>query len=512
MKHINKLFFLAAILIFPLTGCDTDELADLNINPNAATELDWKFMFTQGQIQAAENRYVNGRAHLGICSHLIQQMASLETGERAMGDKYTRNEDSKNSYMWYVYRNSLKTLAEVIRQTGPDGANPSWTNLQHIAQVMYIIPMHIMTDLYGNVPYSEANKGVEGVFFPKYDNQESIYKDMLNKLDAAAKAIGSGPDDIGSADAIYGGDFTKWKKLANSLMLRLAMRISNVDPGTAQEFVQKAIGGGVMTSNDDMAWIQMASGPSQWFNQNGISRALIPDDWGANSVLSKTLVDFLKERNDPRLMIFSGGIGPWAGPFNTDVAVQQGMPNGYDSDTIKEFENTSDAVDPFVTYSRLNKKMLDVDDPFIFMTYAEVEFLLAEAALKGWNTSGTAADHYNAGVKASMQQWGIFDSSFGVDDADVDSYLTANPFDGSEKMIGEQHWAANFLQWYEAYSNWRRTGYPELTPTNYPGNLTGGQIFRRIQYYTNEVANNPNLQDGGIKPDDFMTRIWWDVN
>ncbi len=510
MKYINKLLILAIVCMVPLAGCDSDELTDLNIDPTAANELDWKFMFTQGVVQAAENRYVNGRAHLGIASHLIQHMASLESGERAMGDKYTQNEDSKNSYMWYVYRNSLKTLAEVIRQTGPDGVNPNWTNLHHVAQVMYIIPMHVMTDLYGNVPYSEANKGVDGIFFPAYDPQESIYKDMLNKLDAAAKAIGTGTDNIGAADLIYGGDLDKWKRLANSLMLRLAMRISNVDAATAQEFAQKAIAGGVMTSNDDMCWLQMSSGPSQWFNQNGISRALIPDDWGANSVMSKTLVDFLKDRNDPRLSIYGGGIGPWEGPFNTDPAAQQGMPNGYDSETIKEFEGTTDAVDPFTTYTRLNTKLLDVDDPFIFMTYAEVEFLLAEAALKGWG-SGTA-DHYNAGVKASMQQWGIFDASFEVADADVDTYLANNPFDGTIEMISEQHWAANFLQWYEAYSNWRRTALPALTPTNYTGNLTGGQIFRRLQYYTNEVANNPNIKTGGTQPDDFMTRIWWDVN
>ncbi len=144
------------------------------------------------------------------------------------------------------------------------------------------------------------------------------------------------------------------------------------------------------------------------------------------------------------------------------------------------------------------------------MTYAEVEFLLAEAALKGWH-SGDAAAHFNAGVKGSMQQWDIFDPSLTVTDEEVEAYLAANPFDGTEEMIGEQHWAANFMQWYEAYSNWRRTGYPELTPVNYPGNVSGGQIFRRIEYYTQEVANNPNLQEGGTLPDNVMTRVWWDV-
>ena len=499
------------LLLASVTGCDNDELIDLNINPTAANQLDWKFMFTNGQVQAAENRYVNGRSNLGICSHLIQHMATLESGERAMGDKYMPNEDSKNSYQWYVYRNSLKTLAEVIRQTGPEGANPEWTNLHHMAQVMYIIPMHVMTDMYGNVPYSEANRGVDGIFFPVYDNQEAIYKDMLAKLETAAAAIGTGSDQVGGADIMFGGDFTKWKRLANSLMLRLAMRISNVDPGTAQSFAQKAIAGGIMESNEDMAYVQMASGPSLWFNTNGISRALIPDDWGANSVMGKTMVDWLKNHNDPRLLIYSGGIGPWEGPFNTDYDAQQGMPNGLDAETINDFDATVDPTNPFATYSRLNKKMLDLDDPFIFMSYAEAKFLHAEAIVKGW-VSGDAAVEYEAGVKGGMQQWDIFDPSLTVSDDEVATYLGANPFDGSEQMIHEQIWAATFLFWYESWSHWRRTGVPALTPTNYPGNLTNGQIFRRVQYYTNEIANNPNAAATGTTPDDFVTRVWWDVN
>ena len=512
MKYLSIALLFATICLIPLSGCYNDELVALYDDPTAALELDWKLMFSQGTVQSAENRFINGRVHLNLASGLIQQMATLQIGgERGSGDKYMRHLDSFDGTMRFFYPNALKTLAEVIRQTGPEGTNPSWTNLHHMAQIMYIVPMHIVTDLHGNVPYTEANSGVDGIFFPKYDDQELIYKDMLAKLETAANTIGTGPDEVGNADLIFGGDFDKWKKFANSLMLRLAMRISNVDPATAQEYVQKALAGGVMESNEDMAWLQMAAGPSQWFNQNGISRAMIPDDWGANNMLSKTLVDWLKDRNDPRLMIYSGGIGIWGGPYITDYDAQKGMPNGFDAETIREFEGTTETIDRELTYSRLNPAMLDVDDPFIFMTYAEVEFLQAEAILKGW-ASGSAEEHFNAGVRGSMQQWTIFDESLSVTDAEVDAYLAANPFDGTEEMIGEHHWAANFMQWYEAYSNWRRTGFPQLTPVNYPGNVSGGQIFRRIEYFSIEVASNPNLQEGGTLPDDVMTRMWWDVN
>jgi len=492
-------------------GCNSEALQELNIDPNASNDLDWKFMFTQGTLQSAENRYVNGRVNLALCGGLTQQVATLELGgERGHGDKYLYNLDAQNAYMQRMYSGPLKTLAEVIRQTGPDGFNPNWTNLNHMANVVYTIPMSIMTDLYGNVPYTEANRGVDGILFPAYDNQELIYKDMLSKLDAAASGIGSGPDEVGSADLFYNGDFAKWKKLANSLMLRFAMRISNVDPGTAKTYVEKAIAGGVMTDKTDNAFLRMASGPDQWTNQNGLSRALIPDDWGANHMLSKTIVDMLQGSNDPRLSIY-GVIGLWGGPYNTNPEDQIGMPNGFTDETIRDFVGTTESVDRETTFSRINPLLLDVDDPYLLINHSEVEFLLAEAALKGWN-SGSAEDHYNAGVKSAMQMWTIFDESFEVSDAQVDEYLAANPFDGSEKMIGDQMYLSTFLNWYETYSHYRRTGFPELTPIDFIGNVSNGQVFRRIQYYTQEVANNPNLQTGGTLPDDVMTRIWWDVN
>ena len=293
-------------------------------------------------------------------------------------------------------------------------------------------------------------------------------------------------------------------------MLRLAMRISNVDPGTAQQYVQSAIAGGVFESNDDMAWIQMAEGPSVWFNQNGISRAMNPSDWGAQNMMSKTLIDWLQAHNDPRIEIWSVR-GPWDGPWLTDPADQVGMPNGHDIEMLEACCTGGQPYARETQFSRLNPELLRNDAPFIFQTYAEVEFLLAEAALKGWH-DGDATTHYNNGVKASMQQWDIFNPTKSISDAEVNAYLAANPWDGSEKMLGEQYWAANFMQWYEAYANWRRTGYPELTPVNYVGNYSQGQIFRRIEYSTVEIANNEsNVMGGGTMPDQVMTRVWWDV-
>lgn len=265
-----------------------------------------------------------------------------------------------------------------------------------------------------------------------------------------------------------------------------------------------------MTSNADLARVPMSSGPSQWFNQNGISRAMIPDDWGADNMLSATLVEWLKSRNDPRLGIIAV-TGPWGGPYETDPALQVGMPNGQDTEDLAELFPGYVSGDREVTFARINPALLDVDDPFIHMTHAEVEFLLAEAAVKGWH-SGDAAQHYANGVRSSMQQWTIFGDGLDVSDADVDAYLDANPFDGTERMAQEYNWSANFMQWYEAYSNWRRTKVPTLSPVNYPGNETGGIVPTRIRYNTVEAALNPNAATQGTSPDNMVTKVWWDVN
>lgn len=151
-----------------------------------------------------------------------------------------------------------------------------------------------MTDYYGNVPYFEAIQADKGVFFPKYDKQKDIYTDLLKELEEATAAFTAvDPNDgFAAADLYYDGDINKWKRWGYSLMLRLAMRVSNVDPAMANTYVQKAIAGGVFTSNDDNVIVPMAEAPSIWTNQNGISRAFLPGDGGQAKFLSKTLIDF----------------------------------------------------------------------------------------------------------------------------------------------------------------------------------------------------------------------------
>ena len=534
MKY-SRLIFCCTILTAVLTsGCNKDKFKDLNINPQAANTIDVNFLFTSAQLGAAsggsqgDNRYIDWRTNLGLASTAMQHLAA--TGSiMNVGDKYTENFETNAAPWDFIYRD-LRNLQEILKQTGPGGfADGKNNNTRQASRVMRAFLFHRITDFYGSIPYFEALQAQEGIFFPKYDKQKAIYTDLLKELDEASAAFTAAADpDFAAADLYFNGNVDKWKRWGYSLMLRLAMRVSNVDAAMANTYVTKAVAGGVFQSNADNVIVPMDEGPSLWSNQNGISRALIPGDGSeqptANVHLSKTLIDWLKGPNagsvaddDPRLMIFSGGIGTWASEtsftvINADPLAQKGMPNGYDLSGLRVLEGNA-TLNPQTTYSKMNVKLLDRKEPYMLMNYGEVKLLLAEAAQRGIGglTAGAAKGHYDEGVKASMQMLTIYDASFSVSDAQVAAYLAARPFNVYKpalEMIGEQLWANKFMNWWEAWSDWRRTDFPKLTPTNYPGNVTGGKIQQRLMYPGGEVAANPNFKTG-VSANDYVTKLWW---
>ena len=236
----------------------------------------------------------------------------------------------------------------------------------------------------------------------------------------------------------------------------------------------------------------------------------------------------MKANNDPRLMIVSGGIGSpdldAASAWKTAVADQEGMPNGYTSSTIKNALSTAKAAEyaSFTAqanrvFSMLNLKYLDWDDPYLLITYGEVELMNAEAALKGWLTS-SAETHFKNGVKAAIQNWTGFDASFARTTAEIDTYIAGRGFAAASsadklKLIGEEYWAATYLNDIESWSNWRRTGFPVLVPTNDPNRFEANEIPRRLIYWESEISSNPANYKAAVDRmggDKFMTKTWWD--
>jgi hypothetical protein len=522
MKFLIKTIFCSAVLAIFLTACNKESFTKINVNPQSLNTLNLNFVFTTAQLGAAsggsagDNRYIDWRTNIGLTAYAIQQLANAGGGI-APGDKYTENLESSAAPWDFIYGDQLKNLALILKESGTGGfGEGQYENMRQAARILRAFLFERLTDYYGSVPYSESMGAEAGVFFPNYDKQKVIYADLLKEVDEASAGLGAAnPNDgFAEADLYYHGDVAKWKRWGYSLMLRMAMRISNVDAATAGTYIAKAVAGGVFTSNADNVIVPMAVGPSQWTDQNGISRAFFPGDGGQPTHLSKTLVDWLKgpltastADDDPRLMIFTGGIGNWTtsgfqvtdnNPLN-----QQGMPNGKDASQLPG--------NPDALYSKINTKLLDLDDPYMLMNYGEVELMLAEAAERAIGGVTGAAVHYAAGVKASMQMYTIYDASLTVSDAAVAAYLLAHPY-GVEKpaleMIGNQYWANHYLNWWEAWSNWRRTRFPVLTPVNYPGNITTGKIFERLKYPQSESGSNPNTSTTGTT-DDFITKVWW---
>lgn len=493
------LVVLCALLI---TSCDSldDKFEDLNVNPTQANEIDPNFKLTNIQLRISGERYENWRTNLIYSSTMIQHFAT--TPGYWAGDKYTYVA-SYSAAMWdRYYPNIAKNIEDLLVQTAAD---PEMGNMNAITRITRVLMYHRLTDLYGDIPYSEAGKGfTEGITQPSYDAQSAIYADMLNELSQAASALSPGAASFGNGDLMYGGDVDQWRKFAYSMMLRLGMRLVKVDPAGAQSWVQQAIAGGVMTSNADIAYVP--HDPSAWANGNG--SVFLAD---GSPRLSKFFVDWMVATGDPRLNVY--GSAPAGAP-----AI--GLPNGLDAQTVQTEANwvscdTGTVPCEMDVYMRPNPVIQGQDDPMFFMTYAEVELLLAEAAVRGWHT-GDAGTHYENGVRAAMQYLAMYGADAVIADAAIDAYLAANPYDAANAMeqINNQIWAATLLNEYESFANWRRTGYPVLTPVNYPGNITNGTIPRRMRYREGEAVANPTAYSAAVSsqgPDEFTTRVWWDV-
>lgn len=507
----------ALFTLLTALGACTKDFQQININPNTPASVPLPYLLAQAQLQidgsSPDPGYKTWRGNLIYSGPIVQQLAS--TNNYYAGDKYVYSTENSGAYFTDSYANAIKNLVNLIALAKTDPAN---VNILSMARILKVFQMHIITDLYGDVPYSEAGLGyLTQTFSPKYDLQKDIYADMLKELDEAGKAFSATATIPASADFEFGGDLTKWKKFANSLMLRLAMRMQKVDPASAQTWVKKAVDGGLMASNDDTFAIKHSDGSTYDINSNSYNLNIFPaggrNILGTNDLLwSKTLIDMMKARKDPRLNVIAAVAGGDMTPSK-----QKGLPNGYDNTTGTAFSLSTFGDANLANYSRPSPLMVGADDPNIFLTYAETRFLLAEAIERGWAT-GTASEEYAKGQAAALMQLVSYDPLAAI--TNTADYVAANPYPAGGSLddkMAQIHTemfilTASTLNHYEGWANWRRTGLPKLTPVNYPGSSTNGQIPRRLRYPPTEAAVNPNYaianeRQGG---DSFMARMWWD--
>ena len=524
-------FLLLAVTLLP--SCDKG-FEQLNKNPNVYTDPVIGNLFTTSQVRTAGVGTADrNRVSIKYFAGTMQYMASL--GTNWSGDKNFENGQFGDLFET-IYSIHLKELVQLLSLSKD---KPEMINYYAIGSIWRVVVLHRATDIYGDVPYSEAGLGfINSTFKPKYDKQSDIYPMMLNELQTAIGQLDAARSSFGTADVMYGGNVAKWKTFAYSLMLRLGMRMSDVDPVKSKEWVQKAIAGGVMKSNSDIAKVNHAPGStnSEYRDAAELKRESFPEsNQGKGPVkLGKTLVDYLVSYNDPRLPFYAT---LWEGnilanqaaklPTTTNPALQKGLPNGYDATSIKQVIpgwSTSMLAD----YSEPNTGTIaSLSAPSVIQSYAEVEFLLAEASLRGWDAS-PAATHYAAAINASMKATSVFPAPvlfpgggpFAISQAAIDAYIAARPLNGASmdlqmEQVHTQFYLALFMFYdnFEAFANQRRTNYPKLTPPNYPGNFTGGKMLVRLRYPISEASLNKANYDAAVAtqgPDLYTTPVWWD--
>ena len=510
----RRLYVGAAALAILATACESDRLTSVNNNPNSPTDAPSTALFTNATRNAAA-RWLDGVGGTRY-AFLSQHLAEVQYPE---SDQYVRLRASTTSGMFNgSYSNELQDLELIIRR----GKAANQPGLAGPATILQSWEFGILTDVFGDVPYSQAFKADSGILSPVYDTQQSIYTDLFAELTAASASLASATNVLGTADPIYAGDPAGWRKFANSLRARHALRLVNVASATASAQLQAAFtdAGGLITTNADNArivWPGDGVYDHPWAN-NFKSR----DDHR----ISNRLLTFLRDYSDPRLAIYampaevdipqitgrtlrycpSGSPPCYVGLFNALTHPQASplIPN-----TSRPGAIFYPGVTAYGTFGGSGSSF-----PSYLMTAAEVEFIRAEAAERslGGLTPAQAAGFYNAAITRSMEMWGVPAASITAYLANpAVSYLTATTTVERQKRIAIQKWLALYIDPIQAWAEFRRTCQPAMLE---PGpSAVVAEIPRRLYYSTNESAVNKANYDAAVGrqgADNFLTRIYWD--
>lgn len=399
-----------------------------------------------------------------------------------------------------------------------------------IAQIIKVAVMSRVADTYGPIPYSMI--GQDGSVTTPYDSQESVYNQFFGELDEAVATLNANPGAAltATADYVYSGDITKWVKFANSLKLRLAMRIVYANRSLAEEKAQEAIQGGVIEANDDNA---------QWNYFGSITNPLYTAT-RYNSATDHTCLTGGDTHAAADIICYMNG---YSDPRRSAYFVESEWGTGYEYVGIRRSIERSTLGTDAHKYSGVN---VSQSDPILWMNAAEVAFLRAEAvAVFGFSgMGGTAQDFYEQGVQLSFEQWGAGSAdSYLNDDRSVPAIYSdpsgANSYgtqlstitvkwDESattavkQERIITQKWIANWMLGNEAWADYRRTGYPHLIPATAAGNKSGGVVdnelgARRMPFPTDEYVSNKENVENAVSnylngADNYATRVWWDCN
>ncbi|WP_126248959.1 SusD/RagB family nutrient-binding outer membrane lipoprotein [Chitinophaga rhizosphaerae] len=464
MRNI-QILLLSALL---LAGCN--KFGDLNVNPNLPSKASNTQLIANAELMLPVLQEVpQGEFYAQYLMETLYPNLSLYT------------EPSASFYT--LYHDPLMNLETVITKPEQHPLDGPVPNQVAVAKVLKAYFFWHITDRWGDVPYSQALKGEE-TFTPVYDTQESIYNNLLALLTQASGEFVAGKI---TNDIIYAGDPDKWKRLCNTIRLLMALRMSEVNGNKAREEFTKAVAAGIMISNgDNLVFHNLpdANNESYWYNQWTVQRR----EWWAGSEL---LVNTLKAPSDPRLAVFTE-------PREQDGTFV-GLPYGsLDGATLSR-------------YSLLGEAVRTQDAPVYLVTYAQALFALAEGAKRGWIPGGDAKakEHYDEAIKQSLLQW--------TGSSDGHAALIAHPsvaYDPANglRSIATQRWVHLFMHGFEAWAEWRRTGFPTLVKVD------GKDVPSRQAYPSDETFNNGDNYRAAVTRqfaaagDSQYGKVWWDKN
>ena len=462
------------------------------------------------------------------------------------------------------YSVGIKNLVDAIHNS------KDMPNTNAALRIHRVYLMSILTDTYGDIPCSEAGLGfIEGISNPKYDKQEDIYNWFFAELKDCVSQLGTGSDRISGDVTSLNGDTDLWKKYANSLILRFAMRISDVNPALAQQEFEGVLASesGYIGNSNENAYVKYLDAPFTLydgsrdldFRANALSAILYGQDPTSPTFVCSTLYNMLKDNNDPRLLKIcrnyinttrsetkpegcfdvtddmvawenAGGTGVQANdpgaawwdqwptvPATSEIPTLQQLVNNYPDKGYDQSNYPARMTRPFLALA-----FEQPNCPGILITSAEVEFLLAEAATKGWAVQGDAESHYEAGIRAAMQLLNdCYDIVGKISETDINDYIAANPLgDNPKEQINKEAYILHLTNPAEAWANLRRSDYPVLQDRAKFGNFTytcvdGFKTPVRLKYPNLEAKyNSVNYKEaierlGGT--DDWHKRMWWDV-
>lgn len=532
----NKLIYLAAALLclgVIASSCESG-LEGLNENPNAPTDVPTDLILPQSQERAVNRLYSMSGLNGYIGAIWAQSYAKIQYTTEDQYD-FSGRVSLINNLWESFYSTTLKDLYAIRDKASATGN----ANEQAIAEIMIAWNYQMITDLWGDVPFSEAVQGLtenpeNRIINPAYDPQSEVYQGILTMLEEAANKIDVNSSPYGQEDLIYGGDMMKWMKFANSLRLRVLMRMSEISPSEASSGISEIISSGapIFESHADNAKLEYMAYP----NNNPVNDfARTRED----HKISHTSLSWLNQLNDPRMRIYAVPMRN-QNPENIANAVYtdsrgynyQGVVNGSVHGSL-ELPNAS----------TMGHYFMSPTSPGRIMTYNEVQFIRAEAAARGW-TSEDAGTLYNQAVSESMRLYtqerldpvlGSFpgDVAFshqgftteefpsGITEQEITDYLAQadvswNTGEGwseaNKKKLAIQKWLGLYSQGLETWYEWRRLGYPELEPGP---EAVLDEVPKRLSYPAIEQSlNNSNRMQAVERQgeDNFLTKVWWDVN